>query len=360
MRPVRTFILSLAFALAMSAAEPGIDKSVLTWMQGTLDSWEAMCRQELHIPPDPLSWIIFYDSTHAWHVRPEEKLLPPHRRTRERLRFAGRRYPVFEVKHAGTLWVPGRPPLDLKPRSAAMPYNGDSKVFFVLAMPGLVAKASGIAVSQEVNDFFAGVALHEITHTRHVVQATAALKQLRGRYKMPESLDDNIIQTTFASNVEFRKMYEEAGRQIFAAFSASDDLTAREKARGALNVIRERQRRFFIGEYEGWKGMEETFLALEGAAMWVQAKHAIKVAPPNQSPQEALGRLVQRADSWSQMEGLGLFLLIDRFHPKWPTRYFSKSGAPSPLDFLEEVLGTPAPPATPPRARLFPPSAAPE
>src|SRR3712207_2979838 len=111
---------------SLTAAEPP-----LAWMQSTLAAWEVACRQDLHIAPDPLPWIIFYDDTHSWHIRPDKRLLPLHRRTNYSLRFAGRRYAICEVAHRSGLWIPGRPPLNLKARAVTMPYDGDRKAFFV-------------------------------------------------------------------------------------------------------------------------------------------------------------------------------------------------------------------------------------
>ena len=328
----------LALVPSVFAEDSAIDTNVLTWMQRTLDAWEATCREDLHISPNPLPWVIFYDSTHAWHVKPEEKQLPPHRQTKQVLVFAGHRYPIFELNHTKELWVPDREPLDLKARAVTMPYDRDTKAFFVLAVPGLVAKDAGVARSKDLDDFFAGNAIHELVHTRQMIQLLPAVRQLRAQYKFPESIDDNLIQNIFGANDEFRKMYEEAGRHMTAALLATDNNARIENARKAVQVIRERQRRFFTGEYEGWGAMEEAWLTMEGAAMWAQFQHALRVAPRGEPWLETISKLSQRTDAWSQMEGLGLFLLIDRLDSAWQPRFFSTSAPPSPLAFLEALL----------------------
>jgi hypothetical protein len=42
----------------------------------------------------------------------------------------------------------------------------------------------------------------------------AVVKQLQSRYQFPESIDDNVIQTTFGASEEFRKMRDEAGQHL--------------------------------------------------------------------------------------------------------------------------------------------------
>lgn len=52
--------------------------------------------QQILVAIEPLPWIIFYDSAHAWHVNPDLKLLPGGRRqTRHLLRYAGGRKAFF-------------------------------------------------------------------------------------------------------------------------------------------------------------------------------------------------------------------------------------------------------------------------
>jgi hypothetical protein len=42
----------------------------------------------------------------------------------------------------------------------------------------------------------------------------AVVKQLQSPYQFPESIDDNVIQTTFGASEEFRKMRDEAGQHL--------------------------------------------------------------------------------------------------------------------------------------------------
>jgi hypothetical protein len=77
---------------------------------------------------------------------------------------------------------------------------------------------------------------------------------------------------------------------------------------------------------------------MEGTAMLVQFQHARRTAS-GQPWQRTLHVLAQRTDSWSQSEGLGLFLVIDRLNPKWPARFFSNATPPpSALGVLEDLL----------------------
>lgn len=75
-------------------------------MQNVMDRWEQTCRGHLNLPPEPLPWIVFYDNEHAWHIHPEPGLLPERRRLLAAVRFAGRKYPLFELDTRRGLWLP--------------------------------------------------------------------------------------------------------------------------------------------------------------------------------------------------------------------------------------------------------------
>ena len=85
--------------------------------------------------------------------------------------------------------------------------------------------------------------------------------------------------------------------------------------------------------------MEDVFLALEGPGMWVQFQSAVRTAPQGQSRLDTLAQLAQRTDAWSQSEGLGLFLLIDRLSPGWQSKFFGDA-VPSPVETLQQALGS--------------------
>lgn len=65
--------------------------------------------------------------------------------------------------------------------------------------------------------------MHEMAHTRQFPQLMPLLDRLQKRYRMPERIDDDLIQTTFSGDAAFRKLYEEALGHLRAATVATDD-----------------------------------------------------------------------------------------------------------------------------------------
>lgn len=328
-------------ATVTHAAPQNLNEPTLAWMQATLDSWETNCRRDLRITVEPLPWVIFYDESRAWHLKAEKRLLPSYEASSHSLRFAGRNYPLIRVARKGNeLWVPGRDPIAVdpaKPQAVAMLYDEERKPFFIIPLPDLFHRLAGPDHASNLDELFLGEAAHELTHTRHLVYAMPQIKRLRARYKLPESFDDNIIQQEFGTNDEYKRLYDEERKHLTNAILARDLDECRRAVEKALSVIRKRKERFFVGDRAGYSDLEDIFLAMEGLAMWVQYRTARARAPAGEEWLKTLITLSERHEAWSQEEGLGLFLLIDRLAPGWQTRFLSPH-FPSPFAVLSEAI----------------------
>jgi hypothetical protein len=335
-------IACLTKTLEVQAAEPELDQQTLAWIQEVLDNWERACRRDLHVSAEPLPWIIFYDDTQAWHLKPDERMLPPHKESSVSLRFAGRTYALIQVAHQGDrLWTPGREAIKIdlaKPRSAAMPYDNDQKSFFIAPLPALYHRLARADQASNLDELFLGLTAHELTHTRHLVYGAQQIKRLRARYKLPESLDDNIIEQEFGANDEYKRLYDEERKLMMSAIMAVDLADRRRKVEQVLASARKRKERFFVGDKGGYSDLEDIFLAMEGMAMWVQYRTARERAPAGEDWLKTLIKLSEQTGAWSQEEGLGLFLMIDRLVPDWQKRFLAPD-FPSPFAVLREAIG---------------------
>jgi hypothetical protein len=305
-------------------------------MQTVLVRWEQTCRRHLNLPPNPLPWIVFYDDRHAWHVNPESKLLPERRRLSTSVRFAGRRYPLFELETTNGLWLPDGEVLPVKAEGVTKPYAQGRKVYVQMAVPGLWWKEHN-QDSPIPEEHLYSEALHELTHTRQFISTGRQIRALQARYHLPSALDDDLIERTFGGNGEYKRLYEQEKAQLMRAVLAPDIKACREATATMLELVSKRHQQFFRGEYEGWAGLDDLFLALEGSALWVQAQMALDYAPAGQDWKETLMSLVPFYGLSSQEEGMGLFLLIDRLVSDWKARYFG-SEMPSPFDVLRAAV----------------------
>jgi hypothetical protein len=345
---IRLIVVCAALVAGMSrvAGAPGVDtesdRQAVPAMQAALDRWESVCRRHLRAPVEPLPWIIFFDERYAWHVNPRRDLLPAHEAVSTRLRFAGRARPLVRVKNEGRLWVPGREPLELKPCAIAMPYDNDRQPFCIIALPWFWRRLADDVPAAVADELFFGAASHELTHTRQLVDVTRRIKRMRARYRLPENLDDNLLEQTFGANPDYKKLYEEERGHLTRAILADDVDACRRAVAQALAVRQERVKRFFAGEKQGYAELEDLFLVLEGVAMWAQYHTLRDRAPAGQDWRQTLSSLSQVAGSWSQEEGLSLFLLMDRLLPGWQRRFLAPN-FPSPFAALHQAVSKPPP-----------------
>ena len=339
---VNCILLICTLQAVESHAQPALSQSTLAWMQAVLDNWGKICRRDLRLPAEPLPWIIFYDESQAWHLKPEKRLLPSHELSTHSLRFAGKPYSLIRVAHqSGELWVPDRKPIAVdsaNPRAVTMLYDQERKPFFIAPLPALFHQLAGQDQARNLDELFLGLAAHELTHTRHLVYAIAQINRLRGGYQLPESLDDNMIQQEFGANPEYKQLYDEERKLLSKAILERDLDGCRQAVEQALTVSRKRKERFFVGDKAGYSELEDIFLALEGVAMWAQYRTARERAPAGEDWLKTLIALSERTDAWSQEQGLGLFLLIDRLTPGWQRRFLAPD-FPSPYRALGEMIG---------------------
>lgn len=308
------------------------------WMQMALNRWEEVCRRHLRLPVEPLPWVIFYDDNDAWHLCAEKPLLPAHEASTATLKFAGKSYELLRVPHKNGLWVPGRDDvLPLKPELSAMLYDNETKPFCIIPLPALFHKLEAADQAAALDELFLGMATHELTHTRQLLFVMEQIHRLQKRYTLPEHLNDNLLEDTFGQNKEYAQVFnQEMDALGDALFAKTLPECKRELAR-AFALIQQRQARYLTGDKKPYALLDEIFLALEGAAMWAQFQMARDHAPAGEDMKTTLMNLAQRTNAWSQVEGLALFLLIDRLVPDWRARYFAPN-PPSPFAVLRAVL----------------------
>jgi hypothetical protein len=328
-----TLMLSLV-GIGVRTDDP--DRRTLAWMQSVLDAWQTTTRRDLHVPPQSPPWIIFYDDSSAWHLNPDTAGLPSHTKSKATLRYANRRYTLTRVANDGKLWVPGRDPLPLKPRSVTMVDSNGQKPFTILPLPRLFQRLAPTDQVSDLDKAFLGAAMHELTHTRHLVGYGKRLEQLRARYRLPETFDDNIIQERYAEDTVYAAIFAEERTALNDALFAKTPGEAKSALGIALATAELRKKTFFDNENAGFSELEDFYLVLEGAGMWAEYQHARRVAPASETWQRTLGLMMNRTRSWSQGEGLALFVLLDRFRPNWQASFMSET-FPSIFATLREV-----------------------
>lgn len=335
-------VFMLAISVDATAQNSGAENHLarsrnadIIWIQKVLDNWNYVCLNELNIKVKSLPWIIFYDSSSAWHLNADKNIVPSFEKMHDSVVFAGINYQLIRVVHQEGIWVPDRETIPLASiLISTMPYAQNKKAFFISPLPSLFHK---LAPDQALYlDFlFLGTNIHELTHTRQLPFVLPQLLEIQ-RTGNRESLDDNTVENEFSKNERYKKLYFEENKHLWnAVFTINDDSCIAEIEQ-AFKLMEIRTHEFFTGGNQGLGKADEIFLSLEGSAMWAQYRIMFKNAP-NPNERDLLSWLVQQTPAWSQERGLVLFLLIDRFAPDWKDHFFEKK-LPIATNYLREVL----------------------
>lgn len=311
-------------------------KDDIIWIQKVVDNWNSVCLNELKIAIKPLPWIIFYDSTSAWHLNADQSMLPSFTKTNDSISFVGVNYQLVRVNHQKGIWVPDREPVPLESiLISTMPYAKNSKAFFIAPLPSLFHKLTQPGGEQLLDFLFLGANIHELTHTRQlpfVLPQLLELQKVSGR----ESLNDNTVENEFSKNERYKQLFTEENRHLWNAAFANTTDSCKAEIEQAFKLREIRYREFFTEVNQALGEADEIFLSLEGSAMWAQYRIMFKNTP-NPIPKELLSWIVEQAGAWSQERGLVLFLLIDKFDSNWKDRFFENE-LPNATNYLRGLL----------------------
>ena len=323
---------------------PTLDDSSRAWVQSVITTWTTVSREHLRMAPAPLPWVVFYDEARAWHLNADAALLPPtHTASMSVPDESGQQHSLHAVLHDnGLLWLPDTSPLRLdarQPRMFTMPYAGGARALSVVPLPSWLRRAVGAEATTDPEILISGVAVHEMTHTRHLPDLIRRIGRLRERHPIPAGITENLVEQTYADDAGYTALYRQERDMLI---QAAGDLDAQPAASlhlisRALALADERRGTYFRGDRTVFADLEDMFLVLEGVAVWAQFQAGRTHAPAGETWQTTAMNLLHLNTDWIQEEGFVLFVLIDRLVPGWQARFFEPQ-FPSPFVVLREAV----------------------
>jgi hypothetical protein len=276
------------------------------WIQDAFQNWGVASREYLQLTDHPLPHIITFDAHCSYSLAPR----------------AGRAW-VWAVRaHDGQIVLPGGSTVPAVPSAFQAATNGQES-FVLMSLPSIwraVAPQSEIRLEH----FLEGVLFHELVHSyQSVFTPSISLRALQTRHPFLESLSDDSLQEEFQNDTAYLMAFELERDLFFKAAVAEADNEARALSCHALGKLRDRRARHLSGKRAHWAEVDEISLTMEGLSQWTA--YSWLTSGRGIPPATALAKL--RSPSWSQDEGLAIFLLIDRLVPDWQQRIFAASPA---------------------------------
>jgi hypothetical protein len=229
---------------------------------------------------------------------------------------------VVEI-HGGEVKLPdgaGAPP-QVTSFAAA---SEDASPFMVMALP-TIWRAGAVTSEMGLENLMFAVFAHEMAHTRQFAGYNPRFDRISKAAGLGDVFDDDMIQDRFGADAEFAASVARERELLFLAAEEKDSIKAKALALEVLDLVRARQARWFTGDKAALAELEDVFLTMEGIGQYAGyfwLTHARGGALPHDQAVTGMRRGGKR---WSQDEGLGIFLTLDRLDPDWPRKAF---GAP--------------------------------
>jgi len=314
------FLLAACLSATTVSAAPetcrlGADDQA--WIDGALANWDYATATLLRLPPAELPQIVAVDAHCQANALPVSG---------QPIVWNGR-------LHAGEMQLPdgGKAPVGVV-AFAGPDGTGPRDGFFVMSMPSIWREA-GVASELGLETLMDGVLLHEMMHTRQFASLNPHLAALSRKYGLPDDINDDSLQRAFEGDADYVQAFRAETELLYAAAAAPDDAEARRLAREALAAMRARHARWFTGANAKWAPLDDVFLQMEGLGQWLIYKWYVDGPRRTYAPDVAERAVRRRKTQWSQDQGLGLMLVVDRLVPDWRARAF----APEPA-LAEELL----------------------
>lgn len=228
--------------------------------------------------------------------------------------FFGKRLTWKKETHNGKIILPDNQTVPVGLMSFTAPLSGEGKnAFFVMPLPEFW-KAAGVSSKElGLDNMVTGVFLHEFAHSQQVQNfgvSMTAYEQEKIFEKM--NFSDDIIQDFFEKdsvyNAAFRKEVE-----LFYAAAAVKGKKRVSAVRQAMKMLESRQKKYFTGEKELLKQVDDFFLTMEGAGQYTMYAWLIHSAGGNLPAKDAVTGIRRGKKWWSQEEGLALFRVLELF-----------------------------------------------
>lgn len=290
------------------------------WLASALNAWQYTRDRLLRLPDEPIPPVILFD-----------------RRCAYRIAITTDRLAVVSNAHDGRIDLPdGRA---IEPRAFGMtaPTANDSALFLILALPQVWRTDPVFRRSQENwHVYLTGAFIHEMTHSRMLRGLLPRIRAFAPSI-YPDTVRDDAVQDRFGRDRVFTSFVTRETDLLLRVASAANRTLRVDLARAAVELIRERRARYYVGDLESWSEIEQTFLDLEGVAQWAAFSNERTTTNRLLSFERALNRFRTGEQYWSQDEGLALFLALDALSPGWQARIFSAESVSS-LDLLTQAI----------------------
>lgn len=217
------------------------------------------------------------------------------------------------------------------------------RAFFVMSTPSRwrAAGVSNDALGLEL--MMTGVLLHEVSHVAQFDAYGEEISDIVDQSHLPDDdVNDDMIQHRFGDDAEFAASVQRETELLFQIVDNPSETEARRLARAALELMRLRRARWFVGETAYLAQAEDVWLTLEGSGQWTAYQWMVHPAGGGAESDAAMASFARSSRWWSQRQGIALAFAVDRLAAfDWKRDAFG-GGRMTLTQMLEAALEHPA------------------
>jgi hypothetical protein len=322
-------VLAAAFALAATPS-PAVPQPLLPlasacrfrgeprdWTAQALTAWDRLDARRLRIVRPAAPAITLFDQACVYRLTPDR---------RGDFRVGLRRYRTEASPHAGQIALPDGSTVPARRLAFASPMtssDGRDGMFFIMALPSLWR--ADAAETRDPARLAMVVFMHEFAHSQQAEGLGERVDALLAGGLAPDA-DDDVVQDRFASRPGYAAAWARERDLFYQAASAPDALTARARLAEAARAMKARRDRWFRGDDALYAPADDVFLTLEGTGNWAAFAWLTDPQGGAMTRDQAIAFIRGAGTHWSQDQGLGVILAVDRLIPDWPRLAFGPDG----------------------------------
>ena len=217
-----------------------------------------------------------------------------------------------------------------------------SGAHFYMSVPSVWKKAKIPPGKLGLERLMTAVMMHEATHVFQRQTYGAQIDQVQKQNALTDDqFNDDAIQSQFGKEVEFAASVQRETDLFFKAANTANEGDARRLALEARELMRTRERRYFVGGQAYQVRAEDLWLTMEGSAQWVGfqwLQMPVAKFGGGLSTKDAVADFGRRGGSWTQTLGLAVAMTVNRFRPAdWKLHAFD-DGQLTLLEMLDQSL----------------------
>jgi len=213
-------------------------------------------------------------------------------------------------EHDGNITLPGKQVVPVGLMSFASPMENQNS-FFVMPLLSFWETAGVKSKETGLDMLVTGVFLHEFAHTQQMQNYGKKMTAYEQTNTFKVEFSDDIVQEYFEKDsvyeLKFRKEVS-----LFYNAAASTKANFRGLTNLGLEMHKKRQLDYFTGDLKILNEIDDFFLTMEGIGQYTMYAWLIHPKGGNIPVEAALKAARRGGKSWSQEEGLSLFLILSK------------------------------------------------